>query len=347
MKRLSNNCKLTIFILSKDKNLVLNKLLEYWKNSGFKIVVLHETKTPINFYCQNSSVLYLPSCDPLLKRIQKMSALVETDYVLISPDDEVFSIPSIIEGIKFLDENPVFSTIGGQAVAVSKYANKNSYFSIYRNYLEFETSSEDSVGRMRESIEKTNGAMGIGAPYRIMRRTVFKSYMEAIHYLSPLSCVYIYEVLAEVYQHIHGRVKILDSVFWIRNWIIPASLEINRKFYYFQWWEDSLYASERQVLVNLLYKQFNELSPKDLDKILELAYSSRKKTELLEYARLMTQNNRLKKFKRRLSRFIFIQRMNFNYKSNSIYDLQKELENHKVRFDKKELLKLTNFVINL
>ena len=173
----SDRYKLTIFILSKDKNLVLKRLLEYWKDSGFRIVVLHETRNPINIYNQDSSVVYLPTCDPLLDRIQKMSGLVETDYVLISTDDEVFSITSIMDGINFLDENQEFSTVSGQTVAVSKYANQNNYLSVYRNYLGFETSSEDSVGRMRESIEKTNGVMGIGAPYRIMRRNLFTNYM--------------------------------------------------------------------------------------------------------------------------------------------------------------------------
>ena len=347
MNENSHRYKLTIFILSKDKNLVLKRLLEYWKDSGFRIVVLHETRTPINIYGQDSSVLYLPTCDPLLDRIQKMSALVETDYVLISPDDEVFSITSIINGIRFLDENPDFSAVSGQTVAVSKYANQNNYFSIYRNYLGFETSSEDSIGRMRESFEKTNGIMGIGAPYRIMRRNLFTNYMEAIRELSPLNCSYLYEVLAEVYQHIHGKVKIFDNVFWIRNWIIPSATDTNRNFYYFQWWESPVYTMERHLLVNLLRRQYHRLSAKDLDEILLMAYSSRKKAEMLEYKRLLSQKKILKRFKRKFNRYTFIQSMNFLHESNSIGDLQKQLNKNQIRFDKKELLNLANFVINL
>jgi len=38
--------------------------------------------------------------------------------------------------------------------------------------------------------------------------------------------------------------------------------------------------------------------------------------------------------------------MNFRYESNSIVDLQKQLNKNQIRFDKKELSKLTNFVIN-
>ena len=76
-----------------------------------------------------------------------------------------------------MDENRDFSAIGGQTVAVSKYANKNNYSSIYRNYLGFETSSKYSLGRIRESFEKTNGIMGIGAPYRIMRKNLFTNYI--------------------------------------------------------------------------------------------------------------------------------------------------------------------------
>lgn len=347
MNNLLNNYKLTIFILSKDKNLVLEKLLEYWNGSGFRLVVLHETNDPINISNQDLSVLYLPSCDPLLERIRKMSALVETDYVLISPDDEVFSISSINNGIRFLDENLDFSTISGQTVAVSKYGNHSSYFSIYRNYLGYETSSENSLSRVRESTGKTDGAMGIGAPYRIMRRDLFTSYMKAIDELSPLNCTYLFEVLAEIYQNIHGKVKFQDDIFWIRNWVIPSAADTNRNYYYFQWWESPTYSNERQILGRLICKQFKELSPKDLDTILQIAYASRKKSEMSEYNRLLSQKKILISFKVKLSRFRFIQRMNFLYKPNSLEDLQMQLDKNQIRYDKKELLDLIKFVINL
>jgi len=343
----SDRYKLTVFILSKDKNLVLKRLLEYWKDSGFRIVVLHETRNPINIYDQDSSVVYLPTCDPLLDRIHKMSGLVETDYVLISTDDEVFSITSITDGIRFLDENQEFSTVSGQTVAVSRYANQNNYFIIYRNNLGFETSSEDSVNRMKESTEKSDGTMRIGAPYRIMKRELFNNYMEAIIELSPLKCNYLYEVLAEIYQHIHGKVKIQDNVFWIRNWIIPAATDTNRSFYYFQWWESPLHSNERHLLVKLLLKQYDGLSLGDVNEILQMAYIFRKKAEVLEYRRLLSQKKILKSFKHKMSRYTFIQKLNFLHESNSIDDLQKQLDEIQIRYDKKELLALTNFVINL
>ena len=347
MNNLLNNYKLTIFVLSKDKNLVLEKLLEYWKGSKFRLVVLHETKNPINISNQDPSVLYLPSCDPLLERIQKMSELVETDYVLISPDDEVFSTSSINNGIRFLDENLDFSTVSGQTVAVSKYGNHSSYFSIYRNYLGYEISSENPLSRIIESTSKTGGAMGIGAPYRIMRRALFTSYMKAIDELSPLNCGYLFEVLAEIYQNIHGKVKFQDDIFWIRNWVIPSATDTNRNYYYFQWWESPTYSNERQILGRLICKQFKELSPKDLDTILQIAYTSRKKIEMAEFKRLLFQKKLLISFKKKLCRFRLIQRINFLYKPNSLEDLQMQLDKNQIRYDKKELLDLTKFVINL
>jgi len=189
--------------------------------------------------------------------------------------------------------------------------------------------------------------MGIGAPYRIMRRDLFTSYMEAIDELSPLNCTYLFEVLAEIYQNIHGKVKVQDDIFWIRNWTIPSSTDTNRNFYYFQWWESPTYSNERQILGRLICKQFKRLSPKDLDKILQIAYDSRKKTEMSEYKRLSSQKKILISFKMKLSHFRLIQRMNFLYKPNSLEDLQMQLDKNQIRYDKKELLDLTKFVINL
>jgi hypothetical protein len=343
----SVNYKLTVFILSKGKNSILEKILEYWEGSGFRIIVLHETQTPINISGRDSSVLYLPTSDSINIRINKMSELIDTDYVLISPDDEVFSFSAIDSAIKFLDQNQDFSTVSGQTVAVSKYANQYNYFFIYRNLVGFETTSENSLGRVRESSEKTNNIMGIGAPYRIMRRSLFTNFIEALRELSPLSCSYLFEVLAEVYQNIHGKVKILDNVFWIRNWITPAGTDTKRHFYYFQWWESSLYSNEHRLLAMKLSKHFIGLTSADIDQILLITYNSRRNAEISEYRRLFSKKSVFSKIKCKFSRYTFIQRINFLYKPSFIDNLQIQLDKNLIWYDRKELLNLTNFVINL
>jgi hypothetical protein len=344
MNNILTGNKLTIIILSKDKNLVLEKLIKFWSSNGFRLLVLHETRSPLNISSQDSSVLYFPSGDPLLERLRRISAFVETDYVLISPDDEVFSITSITNGIRFLDENPDFSTISGQCIAISKYGNQCSYSYIYSYYLGYETLTEDPLSRMRESSEKTDLAMGVGAPYRIMSRELFLNFMAAIEELSPLNCTYSFEVLAEVYQNIHGKVKIQNNLFWIRNWITPAASDTKRNFYYFQWWESPEYKLDRRILTSLICKQYPRLTLKDINVILNIAYQTRKKRELEEYMRLRIQQKKLSSIKKKITRIILIQKMNFLFKPNTLESLQIQLDKNQIQYNDEELLALTKLV---
>jgi len=337
--------KLTIIILSKDKHSALKKTINHWTNKGYHLLILHEAKKPIDLSKTDNSVVYVQSLDTFYERLQKIPEFLKTDYALISPDDEVFSDSSIKAGIKYLEENSDFSTVSGQTISISKYGNHVNYNLAYKNYVGYQTFKNDALGRAKESILNNSGAMGIGAPYRIMRRDLLIKFLNALSFLNPINCPYIYEVIAEIYQNLHGKVKFQNNVFWIRNWIIPSGKDFNRNYYYFQWWESPKYYKDRELLKNIISSQFKMLPLKNLDEILQISYEARKKSETAEQYRLASQRKLIKRIKSHYFLYKIIQRINFTFKPNTLENLFFELKVNKIEFESEEINELINCVI--
>lgn len=336
---------MTIIILSKDKHSALKKTINHWTNKGYNLVILHEAKKPIDLSKTDNSVVYVQSLDTFFERLQKIPEFLKTDYALISPDDEVFSDSSIKAGIKYLEENSDFSTVSGQTISISKYGNHVSCHLAYKNYVGYQTFNNDALGRTKESFVNNSGAMGIGAPYRIMRRDLLIKFLNALSSLNPIKCAYMYEVLVEIYQNLHGKVKFQNNVFWIRNWIIPAGNDFNRNYYYFQWWESPKYYRERELLKKIISTQFKMLPLKHLDEILQISYEARKKSETAEQYRLASQRKLIKRIKSHYFLYKIIQRINFTFKPNTLENLFFELKVNKIEFESEEINELINCVI--
>ena len=156
----------------------------------------------------------------------------------------------------------------------------------------------------------------------------------------------MYEVLAEIYQNLHGKVKFQNNVFWIRNWIIPANQDSNRNFYYFQWWESPRYYQDRELLKKIISTQFKMLTLKNVDEILQISYEARKKCETVEQHKLAAQRKLLKRIKSYCFSYRFIQRANFTFKPNTLNNLLLELKGNKIEFESEEIYELKNCIIS-
>ena len=322
-------------------------MLDYWGSTNFNLIALHETNDPLSFKEKNHKLKYLPSQDNFFERLIKLSQLINSEYVLLSPDDEIFSISSIYECLEFLDNNREFSAAAGQCVATWRYGNHECYNFAYSENIRYKTTKDSALDRVHESIDSNLGVIRIGAPYRIMRRQVFTNFLAALSRLQPVSCSYLYEVLAEIYQNIHGKVSILDNIFWYRNWItLPGVVNTPRDFYYFNWWESPQYGVERQKLKNTILEQYS-LKLNDISSILEFVYIARKKRETSEIMRLASRNKAAGILKDKFPSYQKFQKYNFLFRAHSLANLQTNLDNNQVKYKKQELKDLTKFISDI
>jgi len=337
---------ITICVLAKEKNQILEQLINYWLDKSAKIIVLHETNNPLTIKSKNSSVTYIPTKETFFRRLTLLASMVDTKYILMSTDDELFTTSFINKGVKFLETNEDYSAIGGQTAALWKHSGRNNFGLIYKNNLNYQTNKDLPLERAFESIDKSSGTQHIGAPYRIMRKQVFKNWVDALNKLQPFECAYLYEVLAEIYQTIHGKVKIDNSLFWIRNWMVISPNEFDRNNYYHQWWEASSEIQKRKILVDTIQEQYRNLDTDQILQLLQVFYLSRKITELFEINRLQKLKSSPKRLIRNLGTVQLLGHLRFYQTHRSIEDLELELINQKVRFDPAEMSEVIKVVIS-
>ncbi len=337
---------LTICVLAKEKNQILEILINYWTDKSAKLIVLHETNNPLVLSTENGSVTYISTSETFFQRLTLLANILDTKYVLISPDDELFTTSFINKGVEFLDLNEEYSAVGGQTAAVWKNSGRENFGLIYKNNLNYQTTKNLPLERAFESIDEASGALHIGAPTRIMRKQVFKNWVDALNKLQPFECSYLYEVLAEIYQTIHGKVQIENSLFWIRNWMSISPNEFDRNNYYHQWWEASSEIQKKEILVDTIHSQYRNLDTEQIMHLLQVFYLSRKITELFEIKRLQ----KLKFSSKRLIRYIGISHLlrffRFFQTHRTILDLELELINERVCFDPAEMSELFKVVIS-
>ena len=337
---------LTICVLAKEKNQSLELLINYWIDKSAKLIVLHETNTPLVLSTENSSVTYISTRETFFQRLTLLANIIDTKYVLISPDDELFTTSFINKGVDFLDFNEEYSAVGGQTAAVWKNSGRYNFGLIYKNNLNYQTNKNLPLERAFESIDESSGTLHLGAPYRIMRKQVFKNWVDALNKLQPFECAYLYEVLAEIYQTIHGKVKIDNSLFWIRNWMTISPNEFDKNNYYHQWWEASSEIQKREILVDTIHSQYRNLDAEQIMHLLQVFYLSRKITELFEIKRLQKLKLSSKRLIRNIGILHLLSFFRLYQKHRTILDLELELINEKVHFDPAEMSELFKVVIS-
>ena len=108
-----NLSDLTICIFSYERKRDLERLVKYWSSTDVKVIILDASNQPTKIVnSKNIKYFYTPNT-PIHKRLLKFSEIVETKYILLSPDDDFFALEGISKTLKFLDNNSEFSSAQG------------------------------------------------------------------------------------------------------------------------------------------------------------------------------------------------------------------------------------------
>ena len=105
MNSLSGNLleKLTVVIISKDRINELENAINYWFKTPCKLVVIHDSKKPLNSSYTNKNFVYIRSEEPYLSRLAIAENFITTPYSVICNDDEIFLVSPLLKFITFLD----------------------------------------------------------------------------------------------------------------------------------------------------------------------------------------------------------------------------------------------------
>ena len=158
---------LTICIFTYERKLDLERLVKYWSSTDVKVIILDASNQPAKIVnSKNLKYFHAPNT-PLHKRLLKFSEIVETKYILLSPDDDFFALEGISKTLKFLDNNSEFSSAQGLRIRFFDFPNFH-WIPDYVKQMRLKFVEEDKI----ERLNKMANSAGIYI-YSIIRSTDF------------------------------------------------------------------------------------------------------------------------------------------------------------------------------
>jgi hypothetical protein len=144
---------LTIIIISRGRERILSKTLDFWDSNDIRTVVIHNSEIGIERKTEVEGSVYLTSTSSYAVRAGIAAAYIVTNFAIICSDDELY-IPSALEKmILKLNENPEFTSVGGQSLAVSKYGAIITGTLCYKDMWQYENLYETALDRLEHHLD--------------------------------------------------------------------------------------------------------------------------------------------------------------------------------------------------
>ena len=154
--------KVTLCIFTSDRHNQLSIMIKYYSKFDLNIIILDATATPMNFSpCEKIKYIHTPSM-PLQNRLMKFAEIVQTEYILLSPDDDYYSIYGLNKTIDFLEKNPNYSSAQGLRIRFFD-SERFSWIPDYLNQVNLDFNQSDLEFRI------LNMAKGMHYIYSVMR----------------------------------------------------------------------------------------------------------------------------------------------------------------------------------
>jgi glycosyltransferase domain-containing protein len=229
--------KITLVILSHNRQHCLQKTLSFYKDSGIQLLVLDNSPARLALEYIPKNCTYYNSDEPFAVRSAKAAGLVSTPYTIIGADDEIYLPKSLEEMQKFLDLNPDYVAVGGYAIAVWEYGPTVAAAWAYSRTYGYHNEEFEPLDRIAK--HTGNGESPLTSFFTCnLARTWVAQECLTMYAKAPLLATDAISVLTICGA---GKSKYLDLVYWIRNWNqSPRSHSgWNRKISLHEWWEDS------------------------------------------------------------------------------------------------------------
>ena len=148
--------KLTVVIISKDRINELENVISYWLKTSCKLVVIHDSKEPLNSSYTNKNFVYIRSEEPYLIRLAIAENFITTPYSVICNDDEIFLVDPLEKFINFLDLDKNIEAVGGQVIAYSWAGDKLLASNVYPHLQNYLNNNMSSISRIKKTFETKN-----------------------------------------------------------------------------------------------------------------------------------------------------------------------------------------------
>ena len=235
--------KLTVVILSKNRNEELSQIIDYWSKTPSTIVIIHDTQVPLNSDNFSSNIFYINSKSHILDRLELALSYILTPYAVICNDDEIFLINPLIKFINFLETEKDIEAVGGQVLAYNWSDNQLLACKIYPFLENFSNIDRIPFNRIRNTFDIKN-LMDLTLVYRSEQ---FRNIVSCTKNFSKFTTPVMYETMFAFFSSYYCRTIRMKDTYWMRNWFTPFQNfdTWNRKLTWSEWCSDRRYEIER------------------------------------------------------------------------------------------------------
>ena len=277
---------ITVLILSRGRDDILKRSLDYWATFPMTILVLHNTDTPLTTFHNCKNVKYINANIPYGERCKLASQHISTKYAILVSDDDFYLGSALLALSEALEQNEDLVSVGGQTISVGKYGKRVTGTSAYPHARDYKNLENSISGRLAKHFDIEVGYIN-GSMYRLFRAETFIELMDNLGSLSNIRTPYIFEVSSEIFANAAGKSKYLNQLLWIRNWInAPVNhSEWKRNFYFSDWVTHTDFLSEFNTWKEFLRSRLN-LDQENFDSLISRVVEVRRISEQVEISRL-------------------------------------------------------------
>lgn len=277
---------ITVLILSRGRDDILRRSLEYWASLPLTILVLHHTDSPLTTFSNSKNVKYINSNTPYGARCAIAAQNISSKYAILVSDDDFYLSSGLLALSEALDVRNDLVSVGGQTISVGKYGKLITGTSAYLHTRNYKNLEDSTFERLTKHFNVEEGYIN-GSMYRLFRADQFIDLMNNLGSLSNIRTPYIFEVSSEILANATGKSEYLNQVLWIRNWINPPvnHSEWKRNLYFFEWATDSEFSDEYNMWREFMRKRL-DLDQEIFDDLLQQIIKVRQISEENEISKI-------------------------------------------------------------
>tara|TARA_A100001015_G_C15027266_1_gene731201 strand:+ start:2012 stop:3079 length:1068 start_codon:yes stop_codon:yes gene_type:complete len=206
--------KLTIVILSYNRHKYLKRTIKYWLNYNVKLLIIDgsdlKLEEPLLRY---KNIEYIHSSKGLYPRYLSTINNINTEFMILSCDDEFYLPSPLSSSIHFLENNPNFSCCGGCALGFGITEDKKFYG--IEKYIELKNVNL-SHNSATERIESHFSNYLPAHFYSVIRTKIWKKICKNV-FEKEYKFYAAFELQVELLILVAGKSKIIPELMWMRN----------------------------------------------------------------------------------------------------------------------------------
>ena len=232
---------LTLVIPTHERHEYLSRVLEYYKDIQFNLIIVDSSKHAYREPISNPKFKYI-HCPELgwSEKLLMAADEAHTKYITMCADDDFVAKTAFEQCISFLEKNSDYQQVQGYMLGFRNSESKIDLELIYPHAYKFDVSEDNPISRLKTFYENY-----VQTFYVVRRKKEFKEILLAIKNWNINGKMI--DQMISTYSLIKGKMKVLPIFFGIREFIANSSNQTWLSL------EDLYHKKEHQSLINRFF----------------------------------------------------------------------------------------------